>query len=196
MSQLNTQHFTSAVIRLPHNDISDVFSVTQPSSGRIEAKRCGSPHSPTFQVRLKFSDVVVSVTDANAYGGIEILSLAANANHNIMNAAASLTFLKSSGIDTNATSTKWAVGTATASNATLSSTMVNVIPKTAIADFTVAAVSATGYLTTPFVVQGSAVKLYLNFGLETNTDIDADATITVNGELVININSVYADRTT
>ncbi len=79
-----------------------------------------------------------------------------------------------------------ALGTATASNTTLSSTMVNLLPSTAFTTSTVinvagTAVSAALAAAAQFDGTGTAIALFLNSAYATTGDVDADATQTWTG---------------
>lgn len=200
MANVNYQDPGMFKIGNGREDLPYTFSATQPTSGLISYELQGEQNGSAYTVRIKFSSVVVTITDALAYGSLEIGSLyaAATANHSVENAVASLAFTKSADASINdaATTCKWAVGTAAASNITLSSTMVDILPKTAISAWTANAATGSAYMTTKKFINSATPKLYLNFGFETNTDIDADGTITVSGELVLHCNSLRADSTT
>lgn len=200
MPNANYQDPGLAKIGNGREDLPYTFAATQPSSGLITYELQGDPNSASYSVRIKLNSVVVTITDANAYGSLEIGSFyaAATANHSVENAVASFAFTKSDDASINdaATSTKWAIGTAAASNITLSSTMVDILPKTAISAWTANAASGSAYMTTKKFINSATPKIYLNFGFETNTDIDADGTITVTGELVLHCNSLRVDTTT
>ena len=82
------------------------------------------------------------------------------------------------------------LGTVTQSNGTLATTeqnIVNVFSTTSSATISVAGTAGNGVLGAPIFIDGTstAADLYLNFGVPTATDIDADATITVSGTVII-----------
>jgi len=79
------------------------------------------------RVKLKLTAVAVSVTAALDYGSVKLVDLP-NGNLLFLGGIADLTYT-STGIDTSAANVDMAVGTAAASNATLSGTMLNLIPK-------------------------------------------------------------------
>lgn len=83
-----------------------------------------------------------------------------------------------------------ALGTATASSTTLSSTMVDLLPSTAFtssATVNVAgtAVSAALASSAQFDGTSTAKAVYLNTAYATTTDVDGDATQTISGTVVI-----------
>ena len=82
------------------------------------------------------------------------------------------------------------VGSTTQANGTLATTeqdIVNVGSTTSSATINVAGATGTCVNTTPKGFDGSAtpVDAYLNIGVPTGTDIDADATVTVTGSITI-----------
>lgn len=76
---------------------------------------------------LKLTNFAVAVTAANDYGGTKLADLP-NGNVLVLGAVVNLTFT-STGIDTTPANVDVAVGTVVASNATLSGTMLNIVPK-------------------------------------------------------------------
>lgn len=112
----------------------------------------------------------------------------------ILCATGSLTFTTTSTLAStlNASVTcSWGVGTvATADGATLATTEQDIIPTTAwtsSATINVANTATRGTLAAPLNKDGGTtpVDAYLNVGVATATDIDADATVAVNGTIVI-----------
>jgi hypothetical protein len=112
----------------------------------------------------------------------------------ILAAAGSLTFTTTSALagTLNASvNCHWGVGSAaTADGADLTTTEQNIIPKTAFtssATINVANTATRGVLAAPLSLDGAgtAIDAHLNVGVITNTDIDADATVAVNGTIVI-----------
>jgi hypothetical protein len=82
------------------------------------------------------------------------------------------------------------VGTATASATTLATTMQDIIPTTAFtssATINVAGTAVTAVLASPAVFDGTATAkdLYLNTAYATTGDVDADATQTISGTIVV-----------
>jgi hypothetical protein len=83
-----------------------------------------------------------------------------------------------------------ALGSATASNVSLTSTMANVCPTTAFtssATINVAGTAVSPATSAPVTLQGSgtAADLYVNTGYATTGDVDADATQTLSGTVTI-----------
>lgn len=83
-----------------------------------------------------------------------------------------------------------AVGSAAASNVSLTSTMVNMLPSTAFtssATVNVAGTAVSGALAATAHIDGTttAVPVYVNTAFATTTDVDADATQTLSGTLTI-----------
>jgi hypothetical protein len=82
------------------------------------------------------------------------------------------------------------VGTATASATTLATTMQDIIPTTAFtssATINVAGTAVSAVLASPAVFDGTATAkdLYLNTAYATTGDVDADATQTISGTIVV-----------
>lgn len=82
------------------------------------------------------------------------------------------------------------LGTAAASNVSLTSTMVNMLSTTAFVTSTVinvAAAASTGVLAAPATLDGSvtAKDMYLNTAYATTTDVAADATQTLTGTIIV-----------
>jgi hypothetical protein len=83
-----------------------------------------------------------------------------------------------------------ALGTATSSSTTLSSTMANLLPSTAFTTSTtinVAGTAVSAALAASAQIDGTstAVPIYLNSAYATTADVDADATQTWSGTIVI-----------
>lgn len=145
-----------------------------------------------FRTVFTFRDMKVTVTDALAYASQKIFDFV-DGKIRIKGGTASFTF----GVDTTRASTindsaslTWGIGTAAASSITLATTMQNVVavttrtltgsgaaPSPASAADVVAAATIDG--------TSSAVDLYMNFAFATNTDIDADGILSVNGTLTL-----------
>ncbi len=145
-----------------------------------------------YRTVFKFNQMQISVTDALAYASQKLFDFA-EGKVRIKGGTASLQFAvltaRASTINANASLT-WALGSAAASNATLASTMVNVIAKTtrtldgtnaAYSTATTADVAAASTLDG----SGTAADLFLNVGFETGTDIDGDGTLAVNGTITL-----------
>lgn len=192
MSQFNTQHVSAAIKRLPFNDITDVVSVTQPSTGRITVERCGDPYSPTFQLRVRLTGATASITSAQAFTNLPLFTLAANGNHlyNLVSGDVQLT--AGSGIPATSNVVDVAVGTAAASNTTLATTMLNICPKVDVSAL-VASVQ-TFALASADTLTTATNTCFLN--LSVPTGMTADTTVAFDGELVFNIQSVRANRAT
>lgn len=166
----------------------------------------GSPGSPAagsitvteeqmgrFHVsQINLNAARVSVTDANAYGGQKIYDFPAGrilvlgVTSNIRWA---VTSTRASTINDSASLT-WGIGTATASNATLATTMVALTPKTtkvleaattAYNTASAAALAASAH----FDGTSTAIDAFLNAAFETATDIDGDGTLAATGTVTI-----------
>lgn len=146
------------------------------------------------RVTITFAAAAFTITDALAYLGTKLYTFP-EGRIMFLGSTASLQFAvttdRTAGTGTinDSASLTWALGTVTASNITLSSTMVDLLPKTTkvlSAATTALNTASTGALaTTPahFDGTGTAKAMFLNFGFETNTDIDADGILAVTGAI-------------
>jgi hypothetical protein len=172
------------------DNVQSVGSIVMPAAGSISAKeeQFGSFHVTT----LNLEAARVSVTDANAYGGTQIYDFP-EGRILVLGVTGSIrwavTSTRASTINDNASLT-WSVGTATASNATLATTMVDLLPKTT----KVLAAATTAYNTAStaalaasahFDGTGTAKDAFLNAAFETGTDIDGDGTLAATGNVTI-----------
>lgn len=151
---------------------------------------------PVHHTVLQFTNQAVTISDTNAYGSLEVYDFPSGVIA-VLASAAKFTFTTTTTIASTLNSgvtVQWGVGTAAASATTLATTMIDLAPGTGqtVPTFTssttidVAPTAATAYLkasTAPFDGTSAAKKAYLNFALATATDIDADATLAVNGVL-------------
>lgn len=144
---------------------------------------------------LTLSAVAIAVTDANAYGGVKLYDFP-EGRILILGVTSSIQWAvttdrtASSGTINDSASLTWALGTAVASNATLATTMVDLIPKTTkvLAAATTAlntASTAALAASAQFDGTGTAKDAYLNAAFETGTDIDNDGTLTATGTILM-----------
>jgi hypothetical protein len=148
------------------------------------------------QVTFNLVDVAITVTDALAYASKKIFTFP-EGRILLLGAIASLKWAvttdrtATSGTINDSASLTWALGSVAASNITLSSTMVDMLPKlTKVLDGAAAAYTATastGALASNAQFDGTttAVPVYLNVGFETNTDIDHDGILNCKGSIVL-----------
>lgn len=139
---------------------------------------------------LTLTDQTIAVTDALAYASQKIYDFPAG-RILLLGCVSYLkwgvTTARASTINDNASLT-YAIGSAAASNVTLSGTMVDMHPKTtevldgAVAAYT-AQVGAALAAAAQFDGTGTAIDAFLNVGFETGTDIDADGTLKVSGTI-------------
>lgn len=144
------------------------------------------------QTVLTLAATPFAVTDALAYAGLKLYDFPEGRIF-VLGCTASIqwavTSARASTINANA-AFDWSLGTATASNVTLSSTMVDLLPKQ---DKTLSATDAelntasTGALAAAAQFNGTAtaVDLFLNGSFPTTTDIDADGTMTATGTITV-----------
>lgn len=145
---------------------------------------------------ITFNGVAVSLVDANVGGGTKIytfpegrvLILGATLN----SLATTTTSVLASTLNTGVTLScgVGSIQTTTQNSGTLATTQQDIIAaftNTASTTINVAGASANGFLAASAQFNGTttAQAIYLNFGVPTATDIDADATITATGALTI-----------
>jgi hypothetical protein len=180
---------TSNGVRLTNNESVDI-TVIQPATGSIEWTRDNIGNQ--FFVTLKLYDVPQAVVNGTEYQGTQLLTFP-EGRILVQGVTATLqqktTSVLASTLNASATGAI-SLGTATASSTTLSSTMVDLLPSTAFttsATINVAgtAVSAALASSAQFDGTASAKKMYLNTAYATTTDVDADATQTISGTIVL-----------
>lgn len=141
---------------------------------------------------LTLTDTPLTVTDALAYASTKIYDFPAG-RVAILGCTASMAFAVTSaraGTINDDAAMDWAVGTAAASNVTLATTMVDLIPKQdhtldATDDEYTTAQGAALAAAAQFDGTSQAVDAYLNVSFPTGTDIDADGTMTVTGTVTL-----------
>lgn len=145
--------------------------------------------------------VGITITDALAYASQQLYDFPAG-NIRFLDCVGSIAMTTTSTIASTLNSgatISWGVGTAAASSNTLATTMQNAMPGSgeAVNTFTssttinVAAAADTGILAHTATARGLAgadgtstpVDLFLNIAVPTNTEIDADATVTITGTI-------------
>lgn len=164
--------------------------VTNPATGSIVVKQ--EQIGPLFQTTLYLSDVPQTVVNGTEYqstllytfpeGRIFVLGTTATLQQKTTSVLASTLNASSTGAIS--------LGTAAASATTLSGTMVDLLPSTAFtssATINVAgtAVSAALAAAAQFDGTSSAKAVRLNTAYATTTDVDADATQTISGTVVL-----------
>lgn len=144
------------------------------------------------QTVITLSALEIAVTDTNAYGSQKVYDFPAG-RILVLGVTGSIQWAVTSDRTTTINASAgltWALGSAAASNATLATTMVDLLPKTSKTLSASAAAlntASTGALASsaPFDGTATAIDAYLNVGFETATDIDADGTLTATGTLKI-----------
>lgn len=164
--------------------------VGEPSVSTVTAKH--AQFGPFCQTTLTLTDVAQAVVNGTEYQGTKIYDFPEGRLH-VLGVTATLQQTTTSALAStlNASSTgAIGLGTATASATTLATTMVDFLPSTAFtssATVNVAgtAVSAALAANAQFDGTTTAKDLYLNTAYATTTDVDADATQTISGTIVI-----------
>lgn len=147
------------------------------------------------------TNMAMTITDALAYASQQLYDFPAG-NIRFLDCVATITMTTTSTIASTLNSgatISWGVGTAAASSLTLATTMMNAMPGsgesvntfTSSTTINVAASADTGILAHTATARGlagadgtaTAADLYLNIAVPTNTEIDADATVTISGTI-------------
>jgi hypothetical protein len=156
----------------------------------VLAKTNGGPGG-FYQTTIKLDNMAQAVVNGTEYQGTKIYDFPAGRVY-IIGAVATLQQKTTSAIASTLNSTTGAigVGTATASATTLATTMQDIIPTTAFTSSTVintAGTAVTAVLASPAVFDGTATAkdLFLNTAYATTGDVDADATQTISGTIVV-----------
>lgn len=163
----------------------------------IDVDECGND-GPVRQIKITLTNMPLTITDALAYASQKLYDWPTG-RINVIDAVGNIAFTTTSAIASTLNSgatLSWGLGSAAASNLTLATTMMNFLPgsgesvKTVTSSTTinVAGSTGTGFLAAvsaahlAAIVDGTstAADLYLNVAVPTNTEIDADATVTVN----------------
>lgn len=145
----------------------------------------------THQTVLTLTDVVQAVVNGTEYQGTKIYDFP-EGRILVLGVVASLAQKTTSAILTTLNSGTGAIalGTATASNVSLTGAMVDLLPSTAFTSSATinvagAAVAAALAAAAQFDGTGTAKDVYLNTAYATTTDVDADATQTISGTVTI-----------
>lgn len=155
-------------------------------------------NSPFRVTEFTFTAFALAITDALAYSSQKIYTFP-RGKIVPLSAVDHLTFTTTSAIASTLNSAavvSHGFGSAAASNIVLATTMQDFLPGSGIAvsnfagsaTINVAGTAITGgKLSNPDPIDGSAtaLPLYFNLGVPTNTEIDGDATLTVTGRLLI-----------
>lgn len=147
---------------------------------------------PFIQTTLTLNNVAQAIVNGTEYQGTQIYDFPEGRIY-VIGAVATLQQKTTSVLAStlNASSTgSIGIGTVTASATTLATTMQDIIPATAFtssATINTAGTAVTAVLASPAVFDGTATAkdLYLNTAYATTTDVDADATQTISGTVII-----------
>lgn len=178
----------------------DQVGTVYPLQGLIGTEYGGEGRARS--THFSFTSVSHTLSDTNAYSSQQIYTFPAGVI-TIDGGAGSMYFTTTSAIASTLNSgvtVQWAVGSAAASATTLATTMINMIPGsgqtvptfTSSTTINVAPAVANAYFKGPGtinlnILDGTATsnKAYLNFAIGTATDIDADATLSITGDIVL-----------
>lgn len=188
----------------------DLGNGTVPAASLAAQPVLSSTGSPTLQTgitprergafpfhftTLQFTNFVISIpvtTGSTGYVGVEVYDFPIGILW-MQKPHGKLTFTTTSTLSTTlntaTTTCAWSLGTVTASNVSLSSTMVDLIPSTTFtssATINVVNTATTGILATAVVFDGSAAakKAFFNVGVNTG-GLSGTATVAVNGTIII-----------
>lgn len=141
---------------------------------------------------LTLTDTPLAVTDALAYGSVKLYDFPAG-RVLVLGTTASMAFAVTSDRTTTINddaAMDWALGSAAASNVTLATSMVDLLPKQdhtldGAEDAYTTAQGAALAASAQFDGTGTALDMYLNVSFPTGTDIDADGTMTAAGTVTV-----------
>lgn len=144
------------------------------------------------QTTLTLTDLAQAVVNGTEYQGTKIYTFPIG-RILVMGVTASIAQKTTSAIDTTLNSGvtgALGIGTATASNVSLTSTMVDLLPSTAFTTSTVinvagAAVGAALAASAQFDGTSTAKSVFINTAYATTTDVDGNATQTLTGNVTI-----------
>ena len=165
-------------------------SITTPATGSLTVKP--EQFGPLHQLTFTLVEVPQSVVNGTEYQGT-LLYTFPEGRINVLGCTATLrqktTSTLASTLNASVTGAI-ALGTATASNVSLTSTMVDLLPSTAFtssATINVAgtAVSAALAAAAQFDGTSTAKSMYLNTAFATTTDVDGNATQTISGTITL-----------
>lgn len=153
---------------------------------------------PVHQTVLQFTNQPMTITDALAYAGLQLYTFPLGWI-TVLGSAMKMTVTTTSDVATTLNASKtvqYGLGTVTASATTLATTMINLNPGTgqSVPSFTSSATTNTvntavtsGLIAIPAPFDGTttAIKVFMNMALATGGDIDADATVAINGTAII-----------
>jgi hypothetical protein len=165
-------------------------AVLQPAIGTITSKL--EQFGPIHQVTLSLDNVGQTVVNGTEFQGTQLYTFPEGRIF-VLGCIASLQQKTTSVLAStlNASSTgAISLGTVTASNVSLTGTMVDLAPSTAFtssATINVAGTAVTPTLAAAAAFDGTATakKMFLNTAYATTTDVDADATQTISGTITL-----------
>jgi hypothetical protein len=151
---------------------------------------------PIHQTVLQLTNQVITITDALAYAGLQLYTFPTGWI-TVLGCAMKFTATTTSDVATTLNASKavqYGLGTATASATTLATTMIDTAPGTGVSVPTFTSSATTSTVNTavtagltlagvPFDGTTTARKLFFNVAIGTGTDIDADATVALNGTI-------------
>lgn len=189
MSFKTLQPNTGSIHVIDGDPLDKAGAAVAPATGSIVTKQV--QFGPLCQTTLTLNNVPQAVVNGTEYQGTKIYDFP-QGRVLIHGVTATLQQKTTSAIATTLNSGTGAIslGTVTASATTLSATMVDLLPSTAFTSSTVintagTAVSAALAASAQFDGTTTAKDVYLNTAYATTTDVDADATQTISGTVVI-----------
>jgi len=166
------------------SDLANLFTSANYTAGTGVALTHSHPWA-FWKLRLTLTNALITVTNANKYGSLEILDWP-NTNLVVLSARMNLTVVKDNVGILAADTPHIAVGSAAASNTTLATTMIDTIEQVTVAGTLSAAAQKNGPHTAGnrYIAAGASNKLYLNAGTTGNSG-GVDGSLTVSGTIDI-----------
>lgn len=165
-------------------------TLNAPATGALLMKN--EQFGPFYQTTLSLSDVPQAVVNGTEYQGSLLMTMPEGRFY-VIGCVATLQQKTTSALAStlNASVTgAISIGTVTASNVSLTGTMVDLLPSTAFtssATINVAGTAVNAVLASPAVFDGTstAKTVYLNTAYATTTDVDGNATQTISGTITL-----------
>jgi hypothetical protein len=183
------------LLRWTDQGISVVASTTVSGAGAANGATVTASETvagPLHQTLLTLSATTITVRDVQTGGGVKIYDFP-EGRIGILGAVGTLTFTTTSVLASTlhaSVTGNWGVGTVTQSTGTLATTQQDIIPTknfTSSATVNVANTATSQPLAAAAQFDGTATAIdaFLNIGVASGTDIDADATVTCTGTILI-----------
>jgi hypothetical protein len=191
-SDINASIVDQGVKKVLERLVDDINGVSTAGAGNGATVSVEEQSGVVHQTKITFTNLPLTLADATVGAGVKIYDFPAG-RIGILGAVGSLSEKTTSALlsTLNASSVlNWGVGSTTQANGTLATTEQNIIPTTnvtASAVVNVAGAATNGALAASLQLDGTTtpVDAFLNVGVATADDIDADATVLLTGEVII-----------